>query len=185
MWSSVAVFMCFFFVHPFLMKVDNLREKISPITRIYEYMRPEVTGVSISNNNWILVKLTEYLKRLYYSPFEFFVSKMYLWYILIFCFQFTGSNGVLDTFLVFLILFNYVIPISLYVTVGRYPERYGTVSLCKKACLLISLPIIETFRVTSSRDWCEALVILWNSTLGSFFVIKIQVEKIWRKTRHF
>ncbi|XP_020622281.1 probable phospholipid-transporting ATPase IF isoform X1 [Orbicella faveolata] len=30
---------------------------------------------------------------------------------------FTGSNGVLDTFLVFLILFNYVIPISLYVTV--------------------------------------------------------------------
>ncbi|XP_027044475.1 probable phospholipid-transporting ATPase IF [Pocillopora damicornis] len=30
---------------------------------------------------------------------------------------FTGSNGVLDTFLVFLILYNYVIPISLYVTV--------------------------------------------------------------------
>ncbi|XP_074634074.1 phospholipid-transporting ATPase IF-like isoform X2 [Acropora palmata] len=30
---------------------------------------------------------------------------------------FTGSNGVLDSFLVFLILFNYVIPISLYVTV--------------------------------------------------------------------
>ncbi|KAM7451065.1 putative phospholipid-transporting ATPase IF [Porites harrisoni] len=30
---------------------------------------------------------------------------------------FTGSNGVLDTFLVFLVLFNYVIPISLYVTV--------------------------------------------------------------------
>ncbi|XP_078379696.1 phospholipid-transporting ATPase IF-like isoform X2 [Oculina patagonica] len=30
---------------------------------------------------------------------------------------FTGSNGVVDTFLVFLILFNYVIPISLYVTV--------------------------------------------------------------------
>ena len=34
-------------------------------------------------------------------------------------FQFTGSNGVLDSFLVFLILFNYVIPISLYVTVGE------------------------------------------------------------------
>ena len=54
---------------------------------------------------------------------------MYVLYILIFSLQFTGSNGVLDTFLVFLVLFNYVIPISLYVTVGRYPE---IVSLCKK-----------------------------------------------------
>ena len=60
--------------------------------------------------------------------------------ILIFSFQFTGSNGVLDTFLVFLVLFNYVIPISLYVTVGRYPERYGTVSLCKKRLLLNIAP---------------------------------------------
>ena len=46
----------------------------------------------------------------------------------------------LDTFLVFLVLFNYVIPISLYVTVGRYPERYGTVSLCKKRLLLNIAP---------------------------------------------
>lgn len=40
---------------------------------------------------------------------------------LYFPFKFTGSNGVLDTFLVFLILYNYVIPISLYVTVGKFP----------------------------------------------------------------
>ena len=103
-------------------------------------MKPEFTGVSISNNYLILVKVTEYLKRSYYSPFEFFIQKVYLLYSLIFSFQFTGSNGVLDTFLVFLVLFNYVIPISLYVTVGRYPERYGTVSLCKKRLLLNIAP---------------------------------------------
>ena len=55
----------------------------------------------------------------------------------------------------------------------------------KNACFLISPPVIETCCVTSSRDWCEALVILWNSTTERNFVIKMQVEKIWRKNQTF
>ena len=106
--------------------------------------------------------------------------------ILIFSFQFTGSNGVLDTFLVFLVLFNYVIPISLYVTVGRYPERHGTVSLCKKRLLLNIAPhhrdVLRHQQQGLMRGACNLMK--FNNT-KKFCYQNASGKDLKKKTRHF
>ena len=76
----------------------------------------EPNGTIVSERIWFLLRacitLSERIGLVWFWTLRLFnVSLDFL--------QFTGSNGVLDNFLVFLILFNYVIPVSLYVTVGE------------------------------------------------------------------